>query len=200
MNSKCIFKYEVQRDLFELVLCRIREAFTLRKICTSGKRETVMIYLLRYYTQTCCFLYKISYNVLHKRKLNVELWLIFNYLNIKSVYQNTVLLQSIRNTINQIQIVDREKRFDVQKTVIPDILQLKVPLFVFKKLKYELNSQLVKQKTLVQHLVKVCVHYPDFKSLVDLANMSFSILHKANLILKFKTSVRNILIKKTKKK
>ncbi len=144
LNSRCISKYEVQRDLYELVLTRIREGFTLRKICANTTRDTMSVYLLRYYTQTCCFIYKISYTMLLKRNLNVELWLVYNYLNIKSNYQNSVLLQSIRNTISEIQVMDKEKRFDVQKTLIPEILQHKIPLFVFKKTKYELNGILVK--------------------------------------------------------
>ena len=114
INTKFIFKYEIQRDLFELLRIRLRDGFKLLKLCNKcSSLNHISIYLIRYFKQTCAFLYKITYNILNKKHLCIELWLVANYLNVKSNYQNTVLIQQISNFIINIQTIDIDCRLDM---------------------------------------------------------------------------------------
>jgi len=64
-------------------------------------------------------------------KLVVEIWLSWNFLHIKAKYQNLILTQQLKHTLNHIQKLDFDRSFTLTSLMLkpPDILRLKEPLF-----------------------------------------------------------------------
>ena len=162
IGTKFLCKYEIQRDLFELLRIRLRDGFILLNVCnrnitsTSGSSRgggsrrsvgsggggsggsssnnlrSISIYLVRYFTQTCAFLYKITYNVMKMKFLFIELWLLSSYVNVKTCSLYASLSQQIQCFVSNLQMIDIDYRLDmtVQMLTIPEnMLQRKEPLF-----------------------------------------------------------------------
>ncbi len=61
----------------------------------------------------------------------VEIWLSWNFLHVKSKYQNLVLIEKVRKSLVLIRQADFNRTFDVTSFMLnpPEILKLKEPLF-----------------------------------------------------------------------
>ena len=66
-----------------------------------------------------------------KNRFFVEIWLSWNFLHVKSKYQNLVLIEKVRRSLILIRQVDFDRSFDITSFILnpPEILKLKEPLF-----------------------------------------------------------------------
>ena len=67
----------------------------------------------------------------HQNKFFVEIWLSWNYLHVKSKYQNLFLIEKVRQHLILIRQADLDRTFEITSTMLnpPEILKLKEPLF-----------------------------------------------------------------------
>ncbi len=77
-------------------------------------------------------------------KLFCEILISWDFLHLKARYQNLVLIEQIRCTLNNIQSIDHDKSFDLTATMLnpPELLKLKEPLFKFIQLNDQKNLSL----------------------------------------------------------
>ena len=70
-------------------------------------------------------------NTQHQKKFFVEIWLSWNFLHVKSKYQNLVLIEKVRQSLISIRQADFDRSFDITSFILnpPEILKLKEPLF-----------------------------------------------------------------------
>lgn len=64
-------------------------------------------------------------------RLFCQIWISWNFLHLKTRYQNTILIEQIRRALNNIQKIDYDRTFELTSFMLnpPEILKLKEPLF-----------------------------------------------------------------------
>ena len=122
------------------------------------KKDMCGVYLItfhfkRFFTQTTSIFYKLSYYLSDlgdmsdtdnpgdslkttekpNETLMCEIWMSWTFLHLKSKYQNLVLIEQLRQSLNQIKKIDLDGTFELTAFMLnpPEILKLKEPLFKF---------------------------------------------------------------------
>ena len=90
-------------------------------------------------------------------KFFVEIWLSWNFLHVKSKYQNLVLIEKVRKSLISIRQVDFDRSFDIASFMLnpPEILRLKEPLFKISLSNPTIENNLENENNIIYNKNKV---------------------------------------------
>jgi hypothetical protein len=110
-----------------------------------------------------------------KKKYTIEIWFQADFLKLKSKYQNSILAQKIKQTLNQIYKIDYSGTFSLNLSMFnpPEILKLKEPLF---------KLVLAKESSMSSSALQNDIHNIKYKDLfgVSSQNLSYELNIRSN--------------------